>query len=92
MAPITLAEFRYRFNRCFALKVMLSRLGYAAVRTPAMPTPPQQSPSTTLDRYHNEARGVGKIKKPRLSSFLGHYRSGRSSGDFCVGVWSRALR
>lgn len=37
MAPITLAEFRYRFNRCFALKVMLSRLGYAAVRTPPMP-------------------------------------------------------
>jgi len=35
--PRCLAEFCYRFNRRFALKAMLSRLGYAAVRTPPMP-------------------------------------------------------
>ena len=42
---ITLAEFCYRFNRCFALKVMLSRLGYAAVRTPPMPHASSAKPS-----------------------------------------------
>jgi transposase-like protein len=35
--PRYLAEFCYRFNRRFKLEDMISRLGYAAVRTPPMP-------------------------------------------------------
>jgi hypothetical protein len=34
--PRYLAEFCYRFNRCFKLEDMIPRLGYAAVRTPPM--------------------------------------------------------
>ena len=35
--PRYLAEFCYRFNRRYKLEDMISRLGYAAVRTPPMP-------------------------------------------------------
>ena len=35
--PRYLAEFEYRFNRRYDLAAMLSRLGWAAVRTPPMP-------------------------------------------------------
>ncbi len=37
LTPRYLAEFCYRFNRRFKLEEMISRLGYAAVRTPPMP-------------------------------------------------------
>ncbi len=36
-APRYLAEFQYRFNRCYDLAGMLPRLAYSAVRTPPMP-------------------------------------------------------
>jgi hypothetical protein len=35
--PCYLAEFEYRFNRRYDLAAMLSRLGWAAVRTLPMP-------------------------------------------------------
>jgi hypothetical protein len=35
--PRYLAEFQYRFNRCYDLPSMLPRLAYIAVRTPPMP-------------------------------------------------------
>ena len=35
--PQFLAEFSYRFNRCFELEDMLPRFAYIALRTPAMP-------------------------------------------------------
>ena len=36
-ADRTLAEFEWRFNRCYDLAAMIPRLAWAALRTPPMP-------------------------------------------------------